>query len=138
MGPAATRRAAAVLEELVAEAAEDGVDLWVTTAYRDFEHQRALYEQRHAEGGQEAADELTARPGFSEHQTGLAVDMSFEGNTDCNLRACFADTGEASGWQSMPPASGSSSDTQKAPNRLPATPMSHGTYAMSESRPLKR
>lgn len=84
--------AAAALEELVAEATEDGIDLWVTTAYRDFKHQRALYEQRHAEGGQESADKFTARPGFSEHQTGLAVDMSFEGNTDCNLRACFAQT----------------------------------------------
>lgn len=84
--------AAAALEELVAEATEDGIELWVTTAYRDFEHQRALYEQRHAEGGQESADKFTARPGFSEHQTGLAVDMSFEGNTDCNLRACFAQT----------------------------------------------
>ena len=84
--------AAAALEELISEATKDGIDLWVTTAYRDFEHQRALYEQRYAAGGQEAADELTARPGFSEHQTGLAVDMSFEGNTDCNLRACFADT----------------------------------------------
>lgn len=81
--------AAAALEELVSEATKDGIDLWVTTAYRDFEHQRALYKQRHAEGGQQAADELTARPGFSEHQTGLAVDMSFEGNTDCNPSGLF-------------------------------------------------
>ncbi|MDR7346862.1 D-alanyl-D-alanine carboxypeptidase [Enteractinococcus fodinae] len=83
---------AVALEELVADAADDGIELWVTTAYRDFAHQQALYEQRLAELGQEAADKFTARPGYSEHQTGLAVDMSFAGNTDCNLRECFAET----------------------------------------------
>ncbi|GAA4473791.1 hypothetical protein GCM10023190_06610 [Enteractinococcus fodinae] len=76
----------------MADAADDGIELWVTTAYRDFAHQQALYEQRLAELGQEAADKFTARPGYSEHQTGLAVDMSFAGNTDCNLRECFAET----------------------------------------------
>lgn len=85
-------QAASAMEELVAEAADDGVDLWVTTAYRDYGHQQALYDQHLAAGGQEAADELTARPGHSEHHTGLAVDISFEGNQHCNLRACFAET----------------------------------------------
>lgn len=84
--------AAATLEELVAAAANDEVELWVTTAYRNYEHQQGLYKQQIAAVGQDAADELVARPGYSEHQTGLAVDMSFDGNQDCKLHACFAET----------------------------------------------
>ncbi len=86
------QEAATALEELIAAAAEEDISLWVTTGYRDVGHQQALYDQRVAEVGQDAADRLIARPSYSEHHTGLAVDMSFEGNQDCNLHVCFADT----------------------------------------------
>ena len=83
---------AGALEELFAAAAQEDLELEVTTAYRDYAHQQALYDSRYAEQGQEATDELTARPGHSEHQTGLAVDLSFPGNEDCYLSTCFGET----------------------------------------------
>ena len=82
----------AALEELFAAASEAEVPLVVTSAYRDFELQTALYEHYSDTMGQEAADEVSARPGHSEHQTGLAVDLSYPGNEECYLKACFGDT----------------------------------------------
>lgn len=43
--------------------------------YRSFEDQNNLYEQYKAENGKDQADRFSARPGFSEHQTGLAFDI---------------------------------------------------------------
>lgn len=82
----------AALEELFAAASEAEVPLVVTSAYRDYELQTTLYEHYSDTMGQEAADEVSARPGHSEHQTGLAVDLSYPGNEDCHLRTCFGDT----------------------------------------------
>lgn len=43
--------------------------------YRSYETQQKLYEQYAAESGRGQADTFSARPGFSEHQTGLAFDI---------------------------------------------------------------
>lgn len=43
--------------------------------YRSFQTQTELYEQYVSENGKEKADTFSARPGFSEHQTGLAFDL---------------------------------------------------------------
>lgn len=80
------------LEELFTAAQEESLSLTVTTAYRDHDHQQRLYEQRLAELGQERADEFTARPGHSEHQTGLAVDLSSLNHPECYLHPCFGET----------------------------------------------
>ncbi len=92
-GEAPLREAAAgAYEELHAAAAHDGMDLWATTAYRDFDFQQALYEQRFYEDGAEAADRVSARPGHSEHQTGLAIDVADLEDRECYLRSCFGDS----------------------------------------------
>ncbi|WP_258933887.1 M15 family metallopeptidase [Nesterenkonia pannonica] len=70
--------AAGALEELFAAAEEAGHRLAVTTAYRDYDHQFALYDSWYREHGQEWTDAVSARPGYSEHQTGLAVDILTE------------------------------------------------------------
>lgn len=85
-------QAADALEELVAAAEQQNHVLKVTTAYRTYNHQKALYDQRLEASGREVADEYTARPGYSEHQTGLAVDVT--ANHDCQLKGCFGDTPE--------------------------------------------
>ncbi|GAA3284061.1 M15 family metallopeptidase [Nesterenkonia halobia] len=85
-------QAADALEELVAAAEQQNHVLKVTTAYRTYKHQKALYDQRLEASGREVADEYTARPGYSEHQTGLAVDVT--ANHDCQLKDCFGDTPE--------------------------------------------
>ncbi len=83
---------AQALEELFEAAGEAEIPLVVTSAYRDYELQSALYEHYSETMGQESADEVSARPGYSEHQTGLAVDLSYPGNEECYLKACFGET----------------------------------------------
>lgn len=71
--------------------AEAGLDFSVQSAYRSFESQTRVYADDVASHGQTYADSDTARPGHSEHQTGLAVDISAV-PAKCSLDACFADT----------------------------------------------
>jgi D-alanyl-D-alanine carboxypeptidase len=70
------RRAAAdALEEMAAAARADGVSLIVSSAYRSFVYQDEVYRRNVRELGEEAADRESARPGHSQHQTGLVVDF---------------------------------------------------------------
>jgi len=70
---------------------EAGLDFSVQSAYRSFDSQTRVYDDDVARNGQAYADTDTARPGHSEHQTGLAVDISAV-PARCSLSACFADT----------------------------------------------
>ena len=58
---------------------EININLMPTTAYRNFSFQATLYNNYVASDGKEKADTYSARPGYSEHQTGLAIDLR---NTD--------------------------------------------------------
>jgi D-alanyl-D-alanine carboxypeptidase len=71
--------------------AEAGLDFSVQSAYRSFESQTSVYDDDVAHNGQAYADTDTARPGHSEHQTGLAVDISAV-PAQCSLEACFGET----------------------------------------------
>lgn len=53
-----------------------GVPLGITSSYRSYQTQVTTYNYWVAQGGQAAADRYSARPGYSEHQTGLSVDFS--------------------------------------------------------------
>nr|WP_255316605.1 M15 family metallopeptidase [Nesterenkonia sp. Act20] len=86
--------AAGAYEELHRAAVEEGIELWVTTAYRDEDFQQTLYEQRRLQDGPEAADRVSARPGHSEHQTGLAVDVADLQDRECYLHPCFGDSAQ--------------------------------------------
>lgn len=86
------REAAAALVALFAAArSEAGLNLSVQSAYRSFDTQAQVYDQDVAAHGQAYADTDTARPGTSEHQTGLAVDISAV-PASCSLDACFGTT----------------------------------------------
>lgn len=56
-------------------ASEVGLRLYATSTYRDYDHQKRLYTNYAANRGQKEADRFSARPGHSEHQTGLALDF---------------------------------------------------------------
>ena len=58
-------------------------ELAMTSAYRSYDQQWAIYEDRAAEYGTESTDEAMARPGHSEHQTGLAADVISIDNPEC-------------------------------------------------------
>lgn len=61
--------------------AEEGLHLLNASPYRSEKTQRALYARYCARDGQQAADRYSARPGYSEHQTGLALDVVAPGGT---------------------------------------------------------
>lgn len=67
--------AADAFYEMVTVAAKEGLKIINTSPYRSYELQTKLYNNYVKSDGKVAADRYSARPGFSEHQTGLAVDV---------------------------------------------------------------
>lgn len=63
--------------ELREAAAVAGYDIQLLSGYRSYETQKGLYERYVATYGQAEADTFSARPGTSEHQTGLAMDVGW-------------------------------------------------------------
>lgn len=79
-------------DDMAAAAAEDGITLFVNSSYRSYQDQESLYNSYAWERGTEAADEVSSRPGHSEHQTGLTFDVnttenSFAGTPEANWLA---------------------------------------------------
>ena len=72
---------------LQAAAAEEDLDFFIMSGYRSYATQTRLYNNYCARDGQAAADTYSARPGHSEHQTGLAIDVN-------SLSQSFAYTAE--------------------------------------------
>jgi D-alanyl-D-alanine carboxypeptidase len=85
---------ATALEQMFSAATADGVTLNVQSGYRSYSFQTTLYNSYVQEQGQATADSQSARPGYSEHQTGLAVDVGGVTQPDCNVAPCFAHTTE--------------------------------------------
>jgi zinc D-Ala-D-Ala carboxypeptidase len=71
----------------------DGITLVFGSGYRSEKLQESFYTQYKNQSGQAAADTFSARPGHSEHQTGLAFDAT-TANGSCHLEVCFGDTPE--------------------------------------------
>ena len=67
---------AQALEEMFTGAWNDGIYLVLGSAYRAESLQEQLYNGYVEQYGQEEADTISSRPGYSDHQTGLAVDIS--------------------------------------------------------------
>ena len=74
--------------EMQSAARLDNVDLFVASGFRSYEYQVDLYDKYVSEDGKDAADRYSARPGYSEHQTGLAADINAADSS-------FEDTPEA-------------------------------------------
>lgn len=86
---------AEALAKLFAEAAQEGLELGLVSAYRSYAYQVQIYGNRHAEVGTAETDLYMARPGYSEHQTGLAADVTAINNAECGyLGSCFGETPE--------------------------------------------
>ena len=62
-------------ERMARDALSDGYTIRAMSAYRSYQYQKDLYERYVKQDGVEKADTYSARPGFSEHQTGLVVDI---------------------------------------------------------------
>ena len=57
-------------------AAKEGFSLYDSSDFRSYETQQAIYNRYVAKDGKANADRYSARPGYSEHQTGLAIDLN--------------------------------------------------------------
>lgn len=62
--------------EMQADAQALGLNLYISSGFRSYSYQENLYNNYVAQDGKEEADTYSARPGHSEHQTGLAFDLN--------------------------------------------------------------
>ncbi|TLS37624.1 D-alanyl-D-alanine carboxypeptidase family protein [Pseudalkalibacillus caeni] len=70
------KEAASALEELFKAAQSEGLDLVAQSGYRSYERQDAIFAYNVQQRGEEKANQVSARPGQSEHQTGLTMDVT--------------------------------------------------------------
>ncbi|MEI5907687.1 D-alanyl-D-alanine carboxypeptidase family protein [Bacillus spongiae] len=70
------QEAALALEELFSAAKKDGIDLLAVSGYRSYDDQTSIFAWNSNLHGEEEANQFSARPGHSEHQSGLAMDVS--------------------------------------------------------------
>ncbi|MCT1577422.1 D-alanyl-D-alanine carboxypeptidase family protein [Oceanobacillus kimchii] len=88
------RQAAAdALEELFADAQEEGLELYAQSGYRSYDRQDTIFAANAAENGEKHANKYSARPGESEHQTGLAMDVTSP-EVNFSLETEFGETKE--------------------------------------------
>ena len=83
--------AAQALDAMFAAAAAEGLTLSIESAYRSYDYQVGVFRNQVARFGQTQAEVQVARPGYSEHQTGLTADI---GGGGCEIETCFATTAE--------------------------------------------
>ena len=81
------------LEALFSAALEDGYTLSAVSGYRSYSAQKLIYNRKVEERGEASASLSSAPPGKSEHQLGLAMDVSCA-SIDYRLNKIFADTDE--------------------------------------------
>lgn len=74
------KEAALAFENLSRDASILGYKIIATSTYRNYDYQAELYNYYVQEKGQAYADSCSARPGHSEHQTGLTVDVMGSNN----------------------------------------------------------
>ena len=69
------KEAKEAFENMSQKAKEEGLNIIAMSSYRSYDYQVNLYNNYVKTDGKEAADTYSARAGYSEHQTGLAVDV---------------------------------------------------------------
>ena len=85
--PGVDPEAQAAFDEMQAAASKEGLNIYISSAFRSYEYQSGLYDRYVSRSGKAEADRYSARPGHSEHQTGLAFDLN-------TIDISFADTEE--------------------------------------------
>lgn len=81
------------LKDLFTAAKEEGYELHARSGYRSYYTQASLYASYVENYGKDAADKYSAKPGQSEHQTGLSMDITCEA-VNYRLDTIFGDTEE--------------------------------------------
>ncbi|TDL74706.1 D-alanyl-D-alanine carboxypeptidase family protein [Rhodococcus qingshengii] len=86
--------AAGAIKDLFTDAKSQGISLIGVSAYRSHATQTALFQSYVSKDGYEEAKTYSALPGTSEHETGLAIDVT-GGDGQCPAEDCFGGTKEA-------------------------------------------
>ena len=84
--------AASALEAMFAAAKDEGINLAIVSGYRSYSKQSTIYSRKKSSMGQAEADRISARPGASEHQLGLVMDIARKGSSQLNTK--FGTTAE--------------------------------------------
>lgn len=87
------KEAAAALEEMFTDAKNSGIILYAVSGYRSYDRQTVIFDAEVNRVGEDQAVQAVAYPGNSEHQTGLAMDISGE-SVGFLLKQEFEDTDE--------------------------------------------
>lgn len=85
--------AASGLESMFEAADAASIELFALSGYRSYNRQRDIYNNNVSTRGVEATDKVSARPGHSEHQSGLAMDIT-SASAGFDLIYAFGDTEE--------------------------------------------
>ncbi len=81
------------LEDMFSAAEEDGIILYGVSGYRSYDRQKEIYNNNIVQRGSTATNKVSAAPGHSEHQTGLAIDIS-NASLGCTLSEEFGESDE--------------------------------------------
>lgn len=76
----------AAYSKMKSDASTNGLSLWIASGYRSYSYQNGLYQSYVNRNGQSAADTYSARPGHSEHQSGLAFDLNTVSDSFANTK----------------------------------------------------
>jgi D-alanyl-D-alanine carboxypeptidase len=87
------KEAASALEAMSAAANSQNAHLMLASGYRSYSTQVSVYGSEVKNYGLAQADRESARPGHSEHQSGLAADLE-PASRSCEVQDCFAQTAE--------------------------------------------
>lgn len=85
--------AALALEEMFKNAKQNNITLYGLSGYRSYARQEAIFTSKAMQRGIEKANQFSAKPGESEHQTGLAMDVTCS-SVNYGLTQSFGDTKE--------------------------------------------
>ena len=88
-----TPEAVAAFDKMRKAAKKDGISLTAVSGYRSYARQKTLFASYSRQLGVKEAARVSARPGTSEHQTGLAIDVGASSGR-CVISKCFANTRE--------------------------------------------
>lgn len=91
--PMLRKEAATAMEQLFKEAKNDGINLYLVSGYRSYQSQEQLFNSYVKKQGRKSAEQYSALPGTSEHQTGLAADVTSK-SLLMDLNQTFGDTPE--------------------------------------------
>lgn len=81
------------IETLFADAKMEELELVAVSGYRSYERQQEIYENNLKTRGTTHTNQYSAKPGYSEHQTGLVMDVSCK-SENYDLQESFGDTPE--------------------------------------------